>query len=334
MSEVHSNKQSIPAVHILRGLTALFITLYHFLNYADFRGSLFNENSTLRVYSFGGYEAVHIFFVISGFIIPWALANNKYSIRAFPMYIWKRFIRIQPPYIVTILLIIFLKWGFELYNHMPLTIEPLRWIAHFFYSIPFTSYTWLNDIFWTLGIEMQYYIFIGFIFPLLNHSNETFRYLPIMLMLGLCYILPDERIFTFFAVPFSIGFLFYFLKTNKITTINFVVFSLALLLFNYFILHANFWQIGFILIACSVLFFEKPIWKLLTHLGDISYSFYLTHGLSGGTFLYFTQYRVHSIEAKLSLFIAALGISLLFATIFYRFIEVPSRKWASSINWR
>ncbi len=334
MSQVTSNKQSIPAVHILRGLTALFITLYHFLNYTDFRGNLFPELSVLRLYSFGGYEAVHIFFVISGFIIPWSLTQNKYSISDFPLYIWKRFIRIQPPYLVTLILIIFLKWGFELYNHMPLTIEPLRWIAHFFYTIPFTSYAWLNDIFWTLGIEMQYYIFIGFLFPLLNHSNQLIRYLPILLMLCLFFLLPDERLFTFYAAPFSIGFLFYFFKTNKISTANLVVQSLVLILFDYFILHANFWQIGFILIACGILFFEKHIWRFLSQLGDISYSLYLTHGLSGGTFLYFTQYRVHSIEAKLSLFIAALGIALLFSMVFYRFIEVPSRKWASSINWR
>ncbi len=137
-----------------------------------------------------------------------------------------------------------------------------------------------------------------------------------------------------YAAPFSIGFLFYFFKTNKISTANLVILSLVLILFDYFILHANFWQIGFILIACGILFFEKHIWKFLSQLGDISYSLYLTHGLSGGTFLYFTQYRVHSIEAKLSLFIAALGIALLFSMIFYRFIEVPSRKWASSINWR
>jgi peptidoglycan/LPS O-acetylase OafA/YrhL len=217
---------------------------------------------------------------------------------------------------------------------MPLTIEPLRWIAHFFYSIPFTSFAWLNDIFWTLGIEMQYYIFIGFVFPLLNHSNQIIRYLPILLMLGMCFILPDERIFTFYAIPFSFGFLFYFLKTNKINTMNFALLSLILLLLNNFILHANYWQLGFILIAFGVLFFEKPIWKFLSRLGDISYSFYLTHGLSGGTFLYFTHYRVYSLEAKFSLFLIALGISLLFASVFYRIIEVPSRKWASTISWR
>ena len=325
---------SVPVVHVLRGLTALIINLYHFLNYTDFRGALFHPESLIRTISFGGFDAVQVFFVISGFILPWSMYGNGYQLAHYRKYITKRILRIHPPYIVAVLLIVLLKWGFEIYNHLPLTFEPSRWIAHFFYTVPFCGFSWLNDIFWTLGIEMQYYLFIGLAFPLFRSPQIVLRFLPAIVLLGMNIVWPDARIFSTYAVPFCIGFLLFFYKTAFLSKTELLVGASALCFLNVILNNGNMWQTGFIVFAFLILFFEKPLHGSLAWLGECSYSLYLTHGLSGSMFLYFTHYHNQSTWFSSLIVLLALVLSLLTARVFWKIIEEPSRKWAACINWR
>ena len=55
--------------------------------------------------------------------------------------------------------------------------EVKKLIAHFFYAIPFIDMEWFNVIYWTLAVEIQFYVIVGFIFPLLNSKNEVIKYI-------------------------------------------------------------------------------------------------------------------------------------------------------------
>jgi peptidoglycan/LPS O-acetylase OafA/YrhL len=45
-----------------------------------------------------------MFFVLSGFIIPYSMARASYTVADFPRFVLKRVTRIDPPYLVAIAL--------------------------------------------------------------------------------------------------------------------------------------------------------------------------------------------------------------------------------------
>jgi peptidoglycan/LPS O-acetylase OafA/YrhL len=75
MSKLSLNSNHIPVLDSLRGLAAISVCIYHFvvgpINFVK-------DENVLNVFSYGKY-GVQLFFVISGFIIPWSLHNKKYE---------------------------------------------------------------------------------------------------------------------------------------------------------------------------------------------------------------------------------------------------------------
>ena len=79
----------------LRGLAALAVAWFHFTNAT---GLL--PEGWLRASGRYGWLGVEVFFVISGFIIPYSLFNAGYRFpRHAGRFILKRIVRLDPPYI-------------------------------------------------------------------------------------------------------------------------------------------------------------------------------------------------------------------------------------------
>ena len=53
---------------------------------------------------------VTAFFVISGFVLPLSLSSNGYRLSDAPVFLLKRAVRLEPPYLATILLIVTLGY--------------------------------------------------------------------------------------------------------------------------------------------------------------------------------------------------------------------------------
>ncbi|WP_461147988.1 acyltransferase family protein [Spirosoma pulveris] len=49
------------------------------------------------LHEYGKY-GVQIFFVVSGFVIPLSLKKSNYDERGYPRFLWKRVLRLHPPY--------------------------------------------------------------------------------------------------------------------------------------------------------------------------------------------------------------------------------------------
>ena len=96
----------LPVLNTLRALAALAVVLFHFL-----RTPNLIENQT--IYGVAGFGAlgVHVFFVISGIVIPLSLVKGQYSYRKFGRFMWKRALRIEPPYLISI--VFFALYGIE-----------------------------------------------------------------------------------------------------------------------------------------------------------------------------------------------------------------------------
>ena len=82
--------QRIGVINALRGFAATWVAWGHFAGV---------QGHWLRVSGTYGYLGVHIFFVISGFVIPWSLYRAAYVLRDYPRFLLKRNVRLYPPYV-------------------------------------------------------------------------------------------------------------------------------------------------------------------------------------------------------------------------------------------
>ena len=102
---MHKNASGrILVVEYLRGLAALGVTWFHLTNTYDL--NWVRQSGSL------GWLGVEVFFVISGFIVPYsiALAYPAYSLRDYPNFCARRILRLEPPFVASIILVILLGW--------------------------------------------------------------------------------------------------------------------------------------------------------------------------------------------------------------------------------
>src|SRR5438309_1510488 len=101
-----------PSVDVLRAIAALSVAWFHFTNGQP----LFLEpDSLLKLSGAYGYLGVSVFFVISGFVIPYSLDGVTYR---FPqdtgVFFKRRFWRLYPPYIVAVIITVCLLFASQL----------------------------------------------------------------------------------------------------------------------------------------------------------------------------------------------------------------------------
>jgi peptidoglycan/LPS O-acetylase OafA/YrhL len=195
-------KAELPAVHkryliglnSLRAVAALSVCLYHFTN-----GGLPKVivPITQRLFSRGAL-GVDVFFVISGFIIPYSLLGKNYQVANILIYLKKRIFRINPPAYAAMLLVI-LQWVIidKFIQHSDTYTQGLslkQLVSNVLFIVPFTSYQWIVGIFWTLAIEFQFYLFIGLLFNMLFERQHIAWFVGGYLLVNLLqYVIPIQR---------------------------------------------------------------------------------------------------------------------------------------------
>src|ERR1041385_3215131 len=130
--------EHIYTVDSLRGLAALAVCWFHMTH----GNETFLQPGVLRNSGNRGYLGVQVFFVISGFIIPWALSRANYKPRYFFIFLLKRIIRLDPPYIVAIILVVFtafLSSFSPLYHGQPFIIDWRQVLWHLGYLNAFVG---------------------------------------------------------------------------------------------------------------------------------------------------------------------------------------------------
>jgi peptidoglycan/LPS O-acetylase OafA/YrhL len=111
-----------------------------------------------------GEYGVHVFFVISGFVIPFSLYKAQYALKDYFLFLYKRFLRLHPPYIAGLIFTLILAAASYRSRHIP---NP-ETFSSVFKSLFYIHAPADNPVFWTLRIEAEYYIFIGLFFVLLT----------------------------------------------------------------------------------------------------------------------------------------------------------------------
>ncbi|MDX2171823.1 MAG: acyltransferase [Bacteroidota bacterium] len=325
LNEVKDNYR-IPIINNLRGIAALTVCLYHFVYTTK---NYITHDTILNVFSYGQY-GVQIFFVISGIVIPFSLLKSNYSILKFPKFFLKRIIRIEPPYIVAVLLailILIVRGDMAKLNFTEITL-------HIGYLIPFflPKYNWLNNVFWTLGIEFQYYIIISLLILLVINFGLLGRFIFYLTLLIIPFFFTDSNFFPYYAPIFLIGISWCFFFLKKINLIEFLCVLITSFVISYLKISniESLFALGTLIL---IHFLKNYSNKILLFFGNISYTFYLIHPLIGASCINLLSHKFTLGWQKPIVIGVGFILTTISSYILYKLIEKPTHELSKKIKF-
>lgn len=151
------NKDKLPSLDGLRGLAIIFVLISHF----------WIDNAIIEKTQLGKI-GVHVFFVISGFLITTLLLKERYFQGKINLYFFylRRFFRILPLVYLFIIVLIILNKAFMLNIS-----NNSFYVSSFFvknYPITNRGEDWWSSHLWSLSVEEQFYLFFPFFISTLN----------------------------------------------------------------------------------------------------------------------------------------------------------------------
>jgi len=312
----------LATVDCLRGLAALAVAWYHCTNGS---GAICGG----WIYRSGqyGWLGVEMFFVISGFVIPHSLHKAGYRSSDFGRFLIKRIARLDPPYFACILLCLALSYLVTLAPGFRGDWPHYTWgqlAAHVAYVNSFVHLRWVNVVFWSLGIEFQYYLLIGLTFPLLV-ARSAVRFGFLAVLLAISALIRDDALLFRYLPLFVAGMLTFQSRAGVISTRALLV-GLAATAVG-----GPTACVG-IATALVIRFVELPSSRL-TNFGLLSYSLYLLHVPIGGKIMNLGGRFAHGTPAIAAVLAVAMGASIVAAALFYRLVELPSQKWSTAIGY-
>jgi len=320
----------IYSIQYLRAAASILVVCTHALGY------------------YWGNQGVDIFFVISGYIMMYLIANTQ---RTAGVFFLARYLRIAPLYYLLTAIAILVGCGFE------------PTIRHIIQSLLFIKYQWSAPVLtvgWTLDYEFIFYSLCTLALLASKNIKHVAVLVSAAIFIGtilLDFVLFPEKKYGHF-MEFWFGIVIYFwiqkilqttisnsklLKFIKTPRILGCLLILAFLISSFSVLmrdetgktYLRFLTFGFpaaLLVFFSILYEKihglKKL-KLLTLLGASSYSIYLSHEIT--LFLY---YRFFGLANQDNLFIDLVGIiiSILTGILIYKLIEVPMINKAHSFQ--
>jgi peptidoglycan/LPS O-acetylase OafA/YrhL len=356
----------LDAIHSLRGAAALSVCLLH-VSVATFYTFPPSVVAVARLGDFG----VPVFFVISGFVVPFSLLGRGYTIRAFPRFVLRRITRLDPPYFVALALALALAFSRSL-RGTPFPFSNADMLLHVGYLSGLAGRPWILSTFWTLGIEFQYYLLIGLalaaLLPLARRLTTPALAGPLLIgMLCAAFFLLDETgrwlgmwlgdsrlsaTWVIYKNDFLLGMAALIVWRMRLPLAALI--GVALLMFgwdhmlSWWTQHtAPNWPLTrewLVLTGIAVVIVRTPsqwrwldsvIGRRIAALGTISYSLYVTHALVVGLLLsrLLAAGRMPGSAIGIWLIIVAeLAICLGFSSVFYVLVERPAWRWSKRLS--
>jgi len=316
----------------LRGVAALSVAWYHFA----FASSVV-KTPWLSVSGKYGFLGVEIFFVISGFIIPYSMYVGGYRFAHFGKFFAKRLIRLEPPYVASIVVAIaiaFLAAAAPGYSGVRPHFTTAQLLLHLGYLNTFFGYEWVNPVYWTLGIEFQFYLFAALIYPLVASRSASARALSMVAMGTLAVLVKTPMLVSHYFGLFGLGMLAFhyhagLLRRAVVPAVLLMGIATALSL-------GMAVSLAGVATALVIIFVRMPHgwWtRVLIFLGGISYSIYLLHVPIGSRIVNLGARRAGGTVSEIVLLAVALGASILVAMAFNWLVERPSQRASGRIKY-
>lgn len=288
--------ETIDSLQVLRGIAAIFVLFYHVGFMQDSIGY------SISKYTWFGFSGVHVFFVLSGFIIYYTSFKQMRSLTP-KEFLLKRFIRIYPIYWVAIAAVLVIYIAAKLFSPLYTTHSyvcelidsgGLKLIFISLFLIPFSSPP-VVGVSWTLTFEVAFYLLFGMLF----FRKPKLIIIALALWVAICYSsnfvfhVDLEHVGRYslmqFLNPVVIDFLYGCLIAILILKSSYrywpIVLALGISLFIATIVTSlgkkPFPELSFgfpaALIVYGLVHIKSRFPRFLTYLGDASYSVYLFH---------------------------------------------------------
>jgi len=309
----------------LRGLGAILICLCHF-------ELAFPSQFHAWLMKFGEV-GVFSFFLISGFIMPRVMSKEKYRLAKFGTFMARRLARLHPPYLAALALTLVASLAAAAWKGQPTTWNASDLVPFFFYL----DWPAENPVFWTLQVEMCFYIFIALTYGLFNSPNALFRWSAFALGIVLWLTYPQLVFFRVIAF-FLVGVALEQFQRGVVGRTEFVAKMLIGCGMVWMTRGLENLPLGPISVlsclAISAFIVRPPAIPgapLFLWLGSISYPLYLVHFPFGVKLINLSLAKAPFLPPLL---IAATAIlfSVVVAWLIHRYVERPGMRWSASIG--
>ena len=305
-------KPHIQQVDYIRAIASLAVALFHL------------GGKTLPILNFG-WLGVYLFFLLSGFIICKAMPA-VYTWKMSARFIIRRLIRIEPPYLISVMLAVIIKF-LMVVNYKP---DWVNVACHIAYLNNFTGKPYLSPVYWTLGIEFQFYIFVALCFPLI--AGKAGNWFLLVLSIAAVFIrVQGSTLIGVFPV-FALGMLYY----RHIVKRQSIIYTLF---FGFFIGVCTIYNAGWLpgsaaFFALIILILPLKPNPLVAFFSQISFSLYLTHDIIGSNLVvYLGTLLPKTFLFKGIEFITGIFVSVIFAWCFYRYVETPFLRLSKQVHY-
>jgi peptidoglycan/LPS O-acetylase OafA/YrhL len=339
----------------LRGVASLLVVIYH-TNKPTGETAAFQRSSRVIewIVNHGGV-GVPIFFVLSGFVISMSTRTNKMDGQRLRTFFGSRFLRIIPPYWLSILAALFFAGGAAVVNgdgYQPggSALSAGRLLSHVPLMQEIFGYQNVNDVYWTLALEVQFYVLFALILWALHRfwaptdQRIDFVFAGSMLISApflLAVVDPAGRPRWFVEMwyTFALGVVIERCLNRRRSWVLPVGCSLVVLVPSFLVdstgVAAALTALLLIALAWTnhLGFTEKS--KVLSWLGRVSFSLYLIHTPVGGAAITVASKVLGT--GVLGGAIATIGsvvVSLVASEIMYRIIERPATRWSKQWSKR
>ncbi len=324
--QISNPNQRIGIVNALRAFAALAVAWGHFVA---------GQGKYLGMSGKYGYLGVDIFFVISGFIIPWSLHRSRYALRDYPKFLLKRNVRLYPPYLASIAITI-LVTNFVLVPtfHIPhMTVTGRDLLLHLGYLNDLFHVPWINVAYWTLAIEFQWYLLVGLALPLIAGKGNLLRFAGAAGMMALFFAFPYNNRLVFHHLPvFLIGVFVFQYRAQLIGLLQ----MLGLIAVVCLAIHRPLgWIVLWVAVGTALLIALSTFHShAMDRVGDVSYSLYLIHLPIGvGVIGVLSHWLPYSSRYIGVLDVIGVAASAWAAWVLYQIIEKPSQEMSSAIRF-
>jgi peptidoglycan/LPS O-acetylase OafA/YrhL len=177
ISRSTTSGQFIPEIDGLRFIAILSVIFYHLSLYLTVKTGRTTENDPLVALFLHGGIGVTLFFVISGFVIALPFARGHFGSGDLPklrQFYFRRLTRLEPPYIINLLISFFLtilftnKLAGNLFPHLLASIG-------YVHNIIYREFSLVNGVAWSLEIELQFYLLSPFIASIFKIRSKVYR---------------------------------------------------------------------------------------------------------------------------------------------------------------
>jgi peptidoglycan/LPS O-acetylase OafA/YrhL len=346
-----SDRQHFEFLDGLRGLACLAVVLNHV------KIPILEDQmpAGLWTYTFHkGGLGVLVFFVLSGYVIAYSLRSTDGSAAAAANFMERRTIRITPPYYVALVVSLVVSgMSARLTGDEWFVPDAGNAVAHLLYLPGLLGLPMINGIYWTLYIEMQFYLAMCVVIWALGRARGRSRHaetivLSVVAAIGLAWPLLGVSIydpvngltphFLAYWYSFLLGAFIFWFGTKRMPPGVFWTF--VALLVTAWIIHRGEHE-GAALVAGALIlaaqhtgnmgkwFSSRPV----QFLGAISFSLYLVHMSVLGTVAWAGN-KVLGESALTDAIMIVPGVlaSIAAGYVVYRLVERPSIRWSRGIK--